>query len=420
MTQEGETEGYTAADHVDALLSHGAPGLVDLCLANSAPVRPGLVEKYREEDAAPILVDRERIAGHGAGAGGVSGGLGGGRLCPPRPGPAGGGGAGACTAGGRCASSGANSGTSLRSETMSFAGETKGELCRTALNRKCCAQAEAYGVLLYCNTFSGREIRIITENEAFAQRLPILFRKAFRLSFDRLPDGEGKYSFGITDPAKLAAVSGTFGMDAGSLANHVNFAVLEEPCCRAAFLRGAFLAGGSVTDPRKAYHLELSTSHYNVSREVPALMREAGFQPKEATRKANYIAYFKQSERIEDFLTAIGAPLAAMEIMNAKLEKNLRGSVNRRVNCDAANLDKAVEAAQVQLEAIRSLEQSGQLEGLPDKLRETARLRLEHPEDTLAELAALCDPPATKSALNHRLRKLVELGQTRGEGAGHT
>ena len=301
---------------------------------------------------------------------------------------------------------------------MSFAGVTKGELCRTALNRKCCTQAEAYGVLLYCNTFSGREIRIITENEAFAQRLPILFRKAFRLSFDRLPDGEGKYSFGITDPAKLAAVSGTFGMDAGSLANHVNFAVLEEPCCRAAFLRGAFLAGGSVTDPRKAYHLELSTSHYNVSREVPALMREAGFQPKEATRKANYIAYFKQSERIEDFLTAIGAPLAAMEIMNAKLEKNLRGSVNRRVNCDAANLDKAVEAAQVQLEAIRSLEQSGQLEGLPDKLRETARLRLEHPEDTLAELAALCDPPATKSALNHRLRKLVELGQARGEGAG--
>ena len=147
-------------------------------------------------------------------------------------------------------------------------------------------------------------------------------------------------------------------------------------------------------------------------------MREAGFQPKEATRKANYIAYFKQSERIEDFLTAIGAPLAAMEIMNAKLEKNLRGSVNRRVNCDAANLDKAVEAAQVQLEAIRSLEQSGQLEGLPDKLRETARLRLEHPEDTLAELAALCDPPATKSALNHRLRKLVELGQAWGEGRG--
>ena len=249
---------------------------------------------------------------------------------------------------------------------MSFAGETKGELCRTALNRKCCTQAEAYGVLLYCNTFSGREIRIITENEAFAQRLPILFRKAFRLSFDRLPDGEGKYSFGITDP---------------------------------------------VTDPRKAYHLELSTSHYNVSREVPALMREAGFQPKEATRKANYIAYFKQSERIEDFLTAIGAPLAAMEIMNAKAEKDLRGSINRRVNCDAANLDKAVDAAQGQIEAIYRLEERGMLEELPDKLKEAVDLRVAHPELTLAQLAELCEPPVSKSAFNHRLRKLMEMAR---------
>lgn len=132
---------------------------------------------------------------------------------------------------------------------MSFAGETKGELCRTALNRKCCTQAEAYGVLLYCNTFSGREIRIITENEAFAQRLPILFRKAFRLSFDRLPDGEGKYSFGITDPAKLAAVSGTFGMDAGSLANHVNFAVLRSPAAGLPSSGGRSWRGGRSPTP---------------------------------------------------------------------------------------------------------------------------------------------------------------------------
>ncbi len=242
---------------------------------------------------------------------------------------------------------------------MSFAGETKGELCRTALNRKCCTQAEAYGVLLYCNTFSGREIRIITENEAFAQRLPTLFRKAFRLSFDRLPDGEGKYSFGITDPAKLAAVSGTFGMDGGQSGPPRELRRAGgAPAAGLPSSGGRSWRGARSPTRRKAYHLELSTSHYNVSREVPALMREAGFQPKEATRKANYIAYFKQSERIEDFLTAIGAPLAAMEIMNAKLEKNLRGSVNRRVNCDAANLDKAVEAAQVQLEAIRSLEES--------------------------------------------------------------
>ena len=298
---------------------------------------------------------------------------------------------------------------------MSFASDVKVELCRSGLNKKCCAQAEAYGVLLFCNHFSN-QVRIVTESDAFAARLPALFKKAFRIEFDRLPRPEatGKRVFGITDPEKMHLIRDAFGMDRKNmLAHHINFAVLEEPCCRLAFLRGAFLAGGSVTDPEKGYHLELATSHFNVSREAQALMQECGFAPKQVTRKSNYIAYFKQSEAIKDFLTGVGAPISAMEIMNAKVEKTLRGSVNRRVNCDAANLDKAVEAAQSQLEAIRQLEQSGKLDTLPDKLKETARLRVEHPEDTLAQLADRCDPPVTKSAMNHRLRKLVELG--RGE-----
>lgn len=297
---------------------------------------------------------------------------------------------------------------------MSFAGKAKSELCRAALNRKCCAQAEAYGVLLFCNQFNASEIRVMTENDALAARLPQLFQKAFKVEFDRLPEqgSTGKRTFAVTSPDKLLSIRQVYGSEeAGAVANHINFAVLEEACCRLAFLRGAFLAGGSVTDPEKSYHLELTTSHYHVSREVHALMRECGFNPKQATRKSNYIAYFKRSEDIEDFLTGIGAPLAAMEIMNAKVEKTLRGSVNRRVNCDAANLDKAVEAAQIQLEAIRTLEQSGVLDTLPDKLREAAALRLAHPEDTLTQLAERCVPPITKSALNHRLRKLVELGQ---------
>ena len=193
------------------------------------------------------------------------------------------------------------------------------------------------------------------------------------------------------------------GLRGAALLQHINFAVLEEDCCRASFLRGAFLAGGSVTDPRKGYHLELATSHHSVSREMLALMREEDFSPKDAQRKGNSVIYFKQSESIENFLTAVGAPLSAMEVMNAKLEKDLRGSVNRRVNCDAANLDKV-------LEAIRRLERDKVLEKLPDKLQEAARLRMDHPEDTLSQLAERCDPPVTKSALNHRLRKLVELG----------
>ncbi len=294
---------------------------------------------------------------------------------------------------------------------MSFAGDVKTELCRAPLSRKCCAQAEAYGVLLYCNTFTGAEARIVTENASFAQRLPALFKKAFRLTFDRLPQGEGKQVFAVDDPEKLAAIRQTFGADPRALALHLNFAVVEEACCRAAFLRGVFLAGGSVTDPRKGYHLELATSHHSVSREVLALMRELDQEPRSAQRKGNTVLYFKQSDQIEDFLTCIGAPIAAMEVMNAKLERDLRGKVNRRVNCDAANLDKAVEAAMSQVEAIRRLEKAGTLITLPDKLREAAALRLAHPEDTLAQLAQRCDPPITKSALNHRLRKLVELGK---------
>ena len=294
---------------------------------------------------------------------------------------------------------------------MSFAGDVKTELCRAPLSRRCCAQAEAYGALLYCNTFTAAEARVVTENEAFAQRLPALLKKGFHLTFDRLPEGGGKRVFVLDDPAKLAVLHQAFGSHPRALALHLNFAVVEEPCCRAAFLRGAFLAGGSVTDPRKGYHLELATSHHSVSREVLALMRELDQEPKSAQRKGNAVIYFKQSEKIEDFLTCVGAPLAAMEVMNAKLERDLRGKVNRRVNCDAANLDKAVEAAMSQVEAIRRLEGAGTLITLPDKLREVAALRLAHPEDTLAQLAQRCDPPITKSALNHRLRKLVELGR---------
>ena len=294
---------------------------------------------------------------------------------------------------------------------MSFALEVKSELCRTPLSRRCCAQAEAYGVLLYCNTFHAEQARIVTEHEAFAQRLPLLFKKAFKLTFDRLHQGGGKQTFSIENPAKLAVLHQAFGSDLRALALHLNFAMVEEACCRSALLRGAFLAGGSVTDPRKGYHLELATSHHSVSREVLALMRELDQEPKSAQRKGNAVIYFKQSEKIEDFLTCIGAPLAAMEVMNAKLERDLRGKVNRRVNCDAANLDKAVEAAMSQVEAIRRLEKAGTLITLPDKLREVAALRLAHPEDTLAQLAQRCDPPITKSALNHRLRKLVELGK---------
>lgn len=297
---------------------------------------------------------------------------------------------------------------------MSFSFDTKNELCRLPVQKLCCARAEAYGILLYCNTFSSTEVRIITENPNFAARLPKLFKRAFNLQFDRRPEPDvpGKLVFQITERKKLDHIINLLGYDPRqNLVLHINFGLLEEECCRASFLRGVFFAGGSITDPLKRYHLELTTSHLQANRELEVLLRECGYPPKSLSRNGSFITYFKQSDQIEDFLTLVGAPVAAMKIMSAKLEKDLRNSVNRRLNCDSANLDKAVEAAQEQLEGIRKLQAAGLLEQLPDKLQLTAALRLENPELTLSELAEEFDPPVTKSCLNHRLRKIMELAR---------
>ena len=297
---------------------------------------------------------------------------------------------------------------------MSFSGEVKRELCRVGLGRACCARAEAYGVLLYCNTFTAQELRIITECEEFAIRLPELFDRAFGgLSFDRMPTAlEQKYIFQINDGEKLERIIDAFGFDARqSPVLHINFGLLEEDCCRAAFLRGAFLAGGSVTDPNKRYHLELETSHAQASRELQALLTDMGQQPKQVARGGYQVTYFKNSDQIEDLLTLMGAPLSAMALMNTRAEKELRNGVNRRVNCESANLDKAVDAAQEQLEAIRRLYELGRVEELSPQLKETVILRETYPELTLSQLAEEFDPPVTNSCLNHRLRKLVELSK---------
>lgn len=159
--------------------------------------------------------------------------------------------------------------------------------------------------------FSTREIRIVTANDDFAERLPRLFRRAFSLDFDERPaeGARGKRRFLISDAGKIAAVYRAFGMEAAeTLTLHINLGALENECCRASFVRGAFLAGGSVTDPAKSYHLELATTHASVSRELCSVLLELGFEPGQAMRGANYVTYMKQSEAIADFLTAVGAP----------------------------------------------------------------------------------------------------------------
>ena len=297
---------------------------------------------------------------------------------------------------------------------MSFAYDVKAELCKAPLSRSCCAVAEGCGVLLYASTFSAGEVRIVTENDEFAARLPRLFQRAFGVKFDELPEEKkgGKLVLRITQEDKLDAIWRALGYDRRAhFALHLNFALLEEECCRAAFLRGAFLSGGSVTDPQKRYHLELATSHVQAGREVEALLRDMGFEPKNVMRQGSLITYFKSSEHIADLLTLIGAPGRALEIVSAKIEKEMRNTVYRRVNCDAANLDKTVMAAREQVEAFTRLTESGAIGDLPVKLQEVAVARLLQPELTLSELAATFDPPLTKSCLNHRIRKLMEIAR---------
>ena len=295
---------------------------------------------------------------------------------------------------------------------VSFSSRVKSELCEARFEHKCDAVAECYGILLYCHSFTSEEIRIITSNNDFAQRLPRLFKKAFGLEFDKKPETEaaGKRSFVINTPQKLEQIFSAFGLEAGQmLSHHINLSVIEDGCCRVAFMRGAFLAGGSVTDPEKRYHLELATSHHSVSREAYSLLLEMGFSPKESSRAGNSLLYFKQADIISDLLTTLGASSTSMDVITAKVEKEMRNTITRQINCDSANTDKLVAAAQEQINAIRQYAKAYGLDTLPEPLKDAALLRITNPEASLADLAMLSYPPVSKSCLSHRLKKIISL-----------
>ena len=298
---------------------------------------------------------------------------------------------------------------------ISFSASAKAEVCRILPNRDCCALAECFGILLFSNSFTADNIKIITESREFALILPKLFKKAFNLNFDVFPSmaSPGKLIFQIIDEDKIADVMDAFGFNPqATLALHVNLSLLEDDCCKAAFLRGAFLAGGSVSDPEKGYHMEIATSHQSVARETYALMQEiVGFYPKSTQRAGGQVLYLKNSDLISDFLTFLGAPVAAMGIMEARLEKELNNKVNRRCNCDDANTSKVVEAAQEQIAAIQILKERGLLENIPGKLKQAAEAREANPVSSLSELAAMMDPPITKPAMNQRLKKLLQMAK---------
>jgi DNA-binding protein WhiA len=294
---------------------------------------------------------------------------------------------------------------------MSFSSDTKNEMCRVKITNDCCAVAELYGALLFSNMLASEEIRIVTENAKFAARVASLVHRLFGHQVAVTTENENSKKEAITiRGARARTIYERFGYDSDrDSALHLNAALAEEEHCRDAFIRGAFLAGGSVTAPEKNYHLELVTRHFNLSREVMALLLDMGFSPKSTVRKSTYMLYFKDSEEIEAFLTRCSAPVAALRVMEAKVEKELRNRINRKVNCETANILKTVDASQRQLEAIRRLKDSGVFDSLDGKLRYAAELRAANPEATLGELASLANGGISRSGLNHRLGKLVSI-----------
>ncbi len=292
---------------------------------------------------------------------------------------------------------------------MSFSTEVKNELCRVSMQRVCCTRAEAYGALLHASAFSHKEIRLNTENAAVARRLQALLQRAFFVVCEPQRVGQ-KHQLILTGAEQIGRIFDALGYDRKShITYHLNRNVLEEDCCIASFLRGAFLMAGTVAGPDKKSHLELKTARQSLAGEETSLLLDLGLSPKQMRRGSAHILYFKDGTSVEDFLTRIGAPRAAMELMEAKVEKNIRNTINRQVNCETANLVKAADASARQIAAIRAVLDAHGEEGFPENLRETVRLRLEYPTDSLAELAQRFDPPISKPGLSHRLKKIIEL-----------
>ena len=229
---------------------------------------------------------------------------------------------------------------------MSFSTEVKNELCRVSMQRACCTRAEVYGALLHASVFSHKEIRLSAENMTVVRRLQALLQRAFFVECEPQKAGR-KQQLVLTEPAQIGRVFDALGYDCKShITYHINRNLLEEDCCIASFLRGAFLMGGTVAGPDKKSHLELKTTHQSLSGEETSLMLDLGLSPKQARRGSAYLLYFKDGASAEDFLTRIGAPHAAMELMNVELDVAAHRAVND-AECTAALLpivDRAVTA----------------------------------------------------------------------------
>ena len=299
---------------------------------------------------------------------------------------------------------------------MSFSSDIKVELCGVELKRECCLRAECYGVWLFSKCFTLRESAFVTETGPVARRMLELAAAGAgvsgELTFGVSRRKKPAYRVSLPEESSRLAMLEDFGHTGQETSLRVNRANLENECCTAAFLRGAFLTCGTATDPSKEYHLEFAVPHKNLANDLYTLLCEVEafpLSPSLVSRKSGYVVYLKESGPIEDLLTYLGAPGAAMHLMQVKMYKEVKNNINRKTNFETANMDKTYSASARQTAAIAVISDTMGLESLPEELQELARLRLENPDMTLREMGARLG--ITRSGVNHRLQRLLRLGE---------
>ena len=283
---------------------------------------------------------------------------------------------------------------------MSFSGKVKEELLEHYARARHCDIAELSAIVHMCGAFgSGYKgvccLKVHTENLGVARKCFTLLEKTFNIKNDivvRRNAGKDNYSYYIyAKGEELMAIRDT---------------IVQAVCCKRAYIRGAFIASGSMSDPSKSYHFEIVCNDMRQAEHLRDMMNSFDVDAKIVQRKRTYVVYLKEGSQIVDILNVMEAHVALMELENVRIMKEMRNSVNRKVNCETANINKTVNAAVKQIEDIRLLEEKVGLESLNEGLEAIARLRLQYPEATLKELGLMLNPQVGKSGVNHRLRKL--------------
>ena len=300
---------------------------------------------------------------------------------------------------------------------MSFSGTVKEELSRQISTARHCRIAETAALLSLCGRFTADgALRMQTENSAVIRKYFTLVQKTFNIETEiavrenrQMKKGH-IYYVEIKDDAVIRTVLlGTKlsrEQNSGGTLVLNNSLLTQQTCCKRAFIRGAFLASGSISDPEKGYHFEIVCPDERKAGQLQELIRSFGIDAKVVVRKKSHVVYVKEGAQIVDILAVMEANVALMNLENIRILKEMRNTVNRKVNCEMANINKTVSAAVKQIEDIKLIEEKKGFQSLNDGLAEIAELRLQYPEATLKELGMMLNPQVGKSGVNHRLRKL--------------